>query len=256
VYVTAVEGPVRALVDELGLTPENRYTPAVMNWLTALSADYPDKTVDDIRLATYKGLAEDDEEVPLTLTEMYWLDMMPFGEAGEWWLRGGIVGNDGQSGTMTTTNRTVVYTTGEVAVFTNRLLTAKLYISNAVDTVAYAPYRLQGLGNERSDEFHGNWTSVTFQVESWLQNQEEVRNKGWLPFRQFVFDRGSFHERGSEREFEAKIEILDPYSSVSPGNAYGWQDWPDVNAWWRWIISSTNRLPQAVETLRKEDTYD
>ena len=265
-HVTAYGAPLRKLVDEFGLKPENRYTPAVLRWL---AEGWPDATADDLVLAKFKGLKETDREKDMSLTEMYWLDIPPVTDSGnvEWYLRGGIVGNDGRNGTLATTNRTVTYSSGEVAVFTNRILTAKLYITNVVEDVqhqlhgcAYAPYRLQGIGNEQSDNYSGNWTSVTFQVQAWLRNGK-VSNLGWLPFKQMVFDQDSFYPAGHEREFEATIEILDPYSTSSPGYAYGWRDTPEdgsaVTAWWRWIISSTNRLPQEVELLQKEDnSYD
>ena len=45
------------------------------------------------------------------------------------------------------------------------------------------------------------------------------------------------------------------FLTLSPGYSYGWSAASDVEAWWRWIISSTNRLPQSVEVLRMEDTY-
>lgn len=255
-HVTAYGAPLRELVDDFGLKPGNRYTPAVLKWL---AEGWPYATADELVLAKYKGLKDTDTESNLTLTEMYWLDIPPVTESGEteWYLRGGIVGSNGKGEPIPVVYRTITYPSGKTLVLTNRLLTAKLYITNIVDNVthpAYGPYRLQGLGNEKSDENASNWTSVTFQVEAWLRN-EEMLNKGYLPFRQFVFDGGSFRPAGDEHEFESKIEILDPHSTLSPGYSYGWSQASDVEAWWRWIISSTNRLPQTVEVLRMEDTY-
>ncbi len=259
-HVTAYDAPLRELVDDFGLKPENRYTPAVIRWL---AEGWPYATADELVLAKYKGLKDTDSESNLTLTEMYWLDIPPVTASGEteWYLRGGIVGSNGKSEPIPTIERTITYPSGKTLVLTNRLLTAKLYIENTKGNPnredvgpVYAPYRLQGLGNEKSDENASNWTSVTFQVEAWLRNGEML-NKGYLPFRQFVFDGGSFRPAGDEHEFESKIEILDPHSTLSPGYSYGWSAASDVEAWWRWIISSTNRLPQSVEVLRMEDTY-
>ena len=254
-YVTAYEGPMEKLVTDFGLKESNPYTPAVINWL---AENYPDKTPEDINAAIYKGLAEDSAEQPLTLTEMYWLDIDPFGAERQWWLRGNFVQNHG-GGTLTITNRTYTNLAGETIVHTNRILTAKLYISNAVDKVAYAPYRLQGLANEKSDEFYGSWTSVTFQVTAMLLT-DMPRNKGFLTFRPFIFDENSFYPAGDEHEFEATIEILDPFSKLSPGYGYGWSDRPDLDkeggSLWRWEIGTTNTFPVQVERLKKESTYD
>ena len=254
-YVTAYEGPVEKLVSEFGLKESNPYTPAVINWL---AENYPDKTPEDINAAIYKGLAEDSAEQPLTLTEMYWLDIDPFGAERQWWLRGNFVQNH-SGGTLTITNRVHVNAAGETIIRTNRLLTAKLYISNAVDKVAYAPYRLQGLANEKSDEFYGSWTSVTFQVTAMLLT-DMPRNKGFLTFRPFIFDKDSFYPAGDEHEFESTIEILDPFSKLSPGYGYGWSDRPDLDkddgSLWRWEIGTTNTFPVQVERLKKESTYD
>lgn len=254
-YVTAYEGPVEKLVTDFGLKESNPYTPAVINWL---AENYPDKTPEDINAAIYKGLAEDSAEQPLTLTEMYWLDINPFGAEREWWLRGNFVQNHG-GGTLTITNRTYTNLAGETIVHTNRLLTAKLYISNAVDKVAHAPSRLQGLANEKSDEFYGSWTSVTFQVTAMLLT-DMPRNKGFLTFRPFIFDKDSFYPAGDKHEFESTIEILDPFSKASPGYGYGWSDRPDLDkddgSLWRWEIGTTNTFPVQVERLKKESTYD
>ena len=254
-YVTAYEGPVEKLVSEFGLKESNPYTPAVINWL---AENYPDKTPEDINAAIYKGLAEDSAEQPLTLTEMYWLDIDPFGAERQWWLRGNFVQNH-SGGTLTITNRVHVNAAGDTVIRTNRLLTAKLYISNAVDKVAYAPYRLQGLANEKSDEFYGSWTSVTFQVTAMLLT-DMPRNKGFLTFRPLIFDENSFYPAGDEHEFEATIEILDPFSKLSPGYGYGWSDRPDLDkeggSLWRWEIGTTNTFPVQVERLKKESTYD
>ena len=254
-YVTAYEGPVEKLVTDFGLKESNPYTPAVINWL---AENYPDKTPEDINAAIYKGLAEDSAEQPLTLTEMYWLDINPFGAERQWWLRGNFVQNH-SGGTLTVTNRTHVNAAGDTVIRTNRLLTAKLYISNAVDKVAYAPYRLQGLANEKSDEFYGSWTSVTFQVTAMLLT-DMPRNKGFLTFRPFIFDKDSFYPAGDEHEFEATIEILDPFSKLSPGYGYGWSDRPDLDkeggSLWRWEIGTTNTFPVQVERLNMKSTYD
>jgi hypothetical protein len=124
---------------------------------------------------------------------------------------------------------------------------------------AYAPQRLQGLDNARSDDpstYSGGWTSAVFRIEGMLDNDNSALGKGYLPFRLFTFGPQSFAPKGDENEFETVIELIDPFSTESPGYSYGWSkyDW-GTPAFFRWTIS-TNQMPLSVERLKANDTYE
>ena len=247
--VVAREGTDNRLASNFGLDDANVYTPAVLNWLRS---NWADKTAEDIRLAYYRGLGSMAEAVDLSLTEMYWLDIPPVTASGEreWWLRGDMSNVVGDTHVIKR-----IYG-GKEYYMTNRIVDVMLYITNAVSGTVYAPYRLQGVDNEQSDTFAGNmWTSVTFKVRAALDvngmGQEGSKNKGYLPFRQFTFGTGSFDEN-----FSARIEIDDPFSTVSPGYGYGWSNYPNTtNMFFRWSID-TDLIPFAVPVLKANDTYE
>ncbi len=248
--VEAREGVDNRLANDFGLDEKNVYTPAVLNWLRA---NWPDKTAEDIRLAYYRGLSATADTVDLGLTEMYWLDIPPVTESGEreWWLRGDMSNIQGETHVITRTYGGVAHE------LTNRIVGVTLYITNAVaGGAASAPCRLQGVNNEQSDTFTGNmWTSVTFKVRAALDvngmGQEGSKNKGYLPFRQFTFGPGSFDEN-----FSARIEIIDPFSTLSPGYGYGWSNYPNTtNMFFRWSID-TDLIPFAVPVLKANNTYE
>ena len=231
------------------------YAPAVTRWL---SANWPDKTSADIRLAAWKdGTCEPE---PLDLVEMYWLDIPPFAEtdaeldfvaAGgtNWWLCSGIT--DWSPNSVT---RIRHYEAGDIK-FINSQIDIYLYISNAVDsTQVYAPKYLQGINNERSDTYPGQWVSETFQMLGALNNGQPL-NMGYLPFRSFVFNAYSFSGPYAEKPFTAKIEILDPFSTESPGYSYGWHEYPRTSPFFfKWTLS-TNAPPYTIQTLKQNDTY-
>ena len=252
-YITAIEGLDSGLDRfNIGLGPEkSKYSRAVVNWL---AGKWPDATSDDIKLAHYMNLVNESVITNMTLTEMYWLDIPPVNSEGnpsdesEWWFRGGFTGirpqayiRDGFNGVL----------------YTNSQFDVCLYISNDWTHVAQAPQRLQGLANERSDEssmYSGGWTSVTFKIRGMLINGEPG-NKGFLPFRMFTFGPGSFAGAAGVPPFTSTIEILDPFSSASPGHSYGWDKYPNTTPFWfKWSID-TGGVPDTVSTLKAKDTY-
>ena len=269
-YVVAHEGISQELID-LGLDPKDRYTKAVMKWLTegvtrnANGEKEPFKNPDGpITNAIYRGLSADSTNVLLSVKGMYWFDIDPTDPG--WWLRGSTVDF------IPFVYRTRVWDREDpprVTIYTNMQIRVKLYLSNDVSQVVHAPYRLQGMGGERSDDLttYSTWTSVTFKVEGYLNNGEPD-NVGWLPLRWFVFYPGSFetdpsatygwqyHATSETRSayLTSLIEILDPFSPQSPGHTYGWDSYPGSGVWLRWNITEEQK-PTTVERLEKESVY-
>ena len=138
----------------------------------------------------------------------------------------------------------------------------QMYLTNTYTGIAYAPKRLQGLDDARSDNWSGVWTSETFKVRAKL-------NLGWdtefLPFRFFIFNSGSFTgpdggssanfpEMGPIGPYSARIEVLDPHSAESIGVNYGWDKDPNTSGFYLWSID-TEAYPFGVQTLKADDTY-
>ena len=134
-----------------------------------------------------------------------------------------------------------------------------MYLSNDVTGRVYAPYRLQGLANEQSDTFTGNsWTSETFMVELRLNNGL-AHNVGFMPFRWFTFDHGSFsNETAGVNAYTSLIEVMDPFTTESPGYSYGWYDFRDLGTsavFLRWNLDERSEA-QGVERLDADSSYD
>ena len=243
-YVVAYAGLSSALTDA-GLDPTDRYAPAVAKWLAnRADAGTLKNPEGPIVLGHYKGLGASAAPEELSLKDMYWLDMDPTNPG--WWLRGDVIAADG-----TPIYRKRTWNASWTEHYTNRLVQVKLYLSNDTDNVVYAPTRLQGLGNEQSDTFDGNWTSVTFKVTASLENGLE-HNAGFLPFRWFTFGPNSF----DATDFTATIEILDPFSLSSPGYNYGWTGWRGTAMFFKWRLDDEPGPPVTVEVLDKHATYD
>ena len=195
-----------------------------------------------------------DETNKIDLVGMYWLDLDP--TAGGWELWGGMGDMPGAPGSLGTincaTNRVNAY--GDV--HTNILSTVWLQLTNTIDNVAYAPYRLQGLGNEQSDSFPGTWTSVTFQVKMQLKN--DSLQGVWRSMRYFVFGPGSFRAKDDPvSPYAARSEVIDPFSRQSPAWEWGWWKYADrgLKPFTKWGISS-EVTPGGVSTLKKDDFYE
>lgn len=255
--IVASATPEEKMASIFGLTKENPYTPAVMSWLLT---NWGDKglTADDIRLARYLGLKDKTAKGTLSLTEMYWLDIPPVPETEEeklyddgenkdgtnWWFRVGIA--DGPKD-----HRVRLHdSTGELSMFTNKQIAVTLYASNACTKAAWAPKHLQGLHNEKSDAFTGDWTSVTFKVTG---NITLAPSKDFLPLRVFTFDADSFSPAEAETPFTAVIDVLDPFKSPI-GLNYGWGAYPNTSANFTFSID-TDVYPYTVETLKADSTY-
>jgi hypothetical protein len=227
-----------------GLDPGDPYTPAVLNWLTSRYYDGELANPEGpISLGHHKGLLASDIVYEMPLKMMYWLDLDPT-EPG-WWLRHGFVGETGEK-----IYRKRVWNATATEHLTNRLVTVRMYLSNDVSQIVYGPYRLQGLGNEQSDSFDGNWTNVTFKLKMKLDNGL-ARNAGFLPFRRFTPQAGSFDDR-----FESRIEVLDPFSPSSDGYSYGWHGSACNLISFRFELDESLETGAPIEPLKADSTYD
>ena len=252
VHVVAREMMDPALV-RAGLDPNDAYTPAVMRWMRDGSLNGTFKNPNGpITNAIYRGLHADATNVLMSLKGMYWFDIDPTDPG--WWLRGGTVD-------LGLVNRMRKFNPSSKTPYQNPQIGVKLYLSNDVSQVVYAPRRLQGLNNEKSDDpsTYTSWTSVTFKVEAKLENGME-HNVGYLPFRWFAFGPDSFVKPEDAASvgrpaYTTKIEILDPFSLESPGYSYGWRDYRGNAIMLRWNVTEALR-PSGVELLKADSTYD
>lgn len=173
---------------------------------------------------------------------MYWLDMDPTKSGWELW--GGVKA----PGVMPAYHEVTNYL-GEISMRTNLQVRVWLMITNTVDNIAYPPYRLQGLNNEKSDEYVGNnWSSETLKII-----MKKCTGTEWVTMRQFIFDNNSFHPAdGSDEAFSALIEVFDPNSTQSSVPAYLWRDLPDGAVFSWWTING-DISPIGVSTLKEND---
>lgn len=253
--VVATEGFDSGL-DKYGLRG-HPYGSAVTRWL---SENYAEASAEEIQLAAYKGPGEYDRAFTLGLVDMYWLDIppVPLNDAERdnvaagntnWWLRGGVIGLRPDA-----YKRTAHYAAGDI-VFTNSQVDLQLYISNSVSCVAYAPQYLQGINNEKSNEYGGTWVSETLQILGNLKlAPDPERRQGFMPFRSFKLNEGSFTGAEAAKPFTSTIEITDPFSTESPGYSYGWSAHKGEGFYFTWTIS-TNAAPLTIQTLKANDTY-
>ena len=249
-------------VIDAGLDPADPYAPAVMRWLEAGVADGSEfaSPGGPICLGKFKGLKNEDDVHDLTLKDMYWLDLDP--TLAGWWFRGGISSYQGEK-----IYRKRKFNEDFTAYYTNYQVQVMMYIYNDGENILgksvepFAPKRLQGLGNEQSDDpaMSGQaWTSANFKVTAMLRN-DNPHNLGFMPFRWFVFGPDSFYPADSEDPanppFSATIEILDPFSSSSPGYSYGWFGYGMFPVLFRWSIDGGIQAT-TVEMLNKRSVYD
>ena len=242
--VVVVSDSIDPMLLDAGLDPADPYTPAVLNWLTRRYYDGELMNPDGpISLGHHKGLEAEDAVYEMPLKVMYWLDLDPT-ESG-WWLRHGFTGIEGEA-----IHRKRKWNDNYTEHLTNRQVTVKMYLSNDVSLVVRKLTRLQGLGNERSDEYTGNWTSETFKVQLMLNNGLP-HNVGFMPFRWFTFGPSSFSD-----DFEAKIEILDPFSRSSAGYSYGWYKNSCNSLLYRFTFDDSLETWAQINLLKADSTYD
>ncbi|MBQ8125970.1 MAG: hypothetical protein IJ173_08835 [Kiritimatiellae bacterium] len=254
------------LANDFGLTDENIYTPAVMDWLlkgTTLKGAFYDPSATKPLLADFLPLHNNSAAQALTLTEMYWLDLDPTEPLATDPTRNALALKAGVSEAPSTVVKGIDQNGGEVDygddnfAMTNVRFGVKMMITNRNDGPAVAPYVLRGLEpGSTSWNYTGNWTSATFQVTGFLANGRRAfaSDDDWLPLRWFVFDKASFDEN-----FETRIEVTDPYSIYSLGWNYGWKAWVDqygyAPVFFKWSLRQRGSLI-GTETLNPTNYYE
>ena len=248
----------QTLVDnpDYGLGPDNRYSNAIVDWLTRGTDAYGGKRPWHNPAATTLGLADqvklDGTVVTnLTLTEMYWLDIDPTWDDGDIQLKADYT---------VAPHPVVVPATTDWPCHTNINMTMFMQITNTVNGDAWSPYILQGTelaGNSwayTNVSANWRWTNATFKVTGRLLNGQtsEHNERNWIPLRWFVFTPGSF-----DANFESVIEVEDPFTLSSPGAAAGWAQWVKEHGpttlGWGWDISDRSWLISADE-LKPDST--
>ena len=232
--------PQSALAETWGLTPENRYTPAVLAWLLK---NYSGYGPDDLSAAEVHTLSLD-KVCPLTLTEMYWLNIPPVhadpdepGGSNIWFVAS--MGAPDSAHLQTIEPHVTTLPNGTIQ--SNVYVTVTMMITNTVTAAAEPPKLMNGVAyndGEGSQNYTGHpaWTSVVFSVTGALQ-KPDVKNK-YFPLQQFVFTPESFGDPSDpNRRFQTRIEVMDPFAPNSMGSYYGWSRYRDVySIWYRWSI--------------------
>ena len=254
------------------------YTPAIMKWLERGETGWADgghhkfKNPNGPLVPGYYRGHKLDEPLPdgegnkLDLVTLYWLDLDP--TAGGWELWGGMGARPGSAVDLPVderVDRVRELAGGGTFVHTNHLTSVWMELRNAglnePTGLSYPPYRLQGLGNEQSDDpdFLGAWTSATFKVTMCLNNGKV--DWTFRPMRYFVFDPGSFCPANDpETPYAAVVEITDPFSDQSPAAEWGWKKYESESMrenglFTRWRIDGSI-TPGGVSTLKKNDLLD
>ena len=269
---SAIADEVEAMLDPK--YPE--YRPAVMEWLkNGVTGNGKFRNPDGpLQPAYYLG---NNPASPLAKTEtnridlvgMYWLDLDP--TSGGWELWGGMGDKPGTGKPgLGQINCDVVRTNGtDVAqIHTNILTTVWLELKNdswkddsgVASPLSYPPYRLQGLGNEKSDDpsFGGSWTSATFKVTMMLATDSMTLKSVWRPMRYFAFDHDSFRPADDPiSPFAARVEITDPFSRQSPAWEWGWWKYAGrgLKPFSSWRLNG-DITPGGVSTLKQDDYLD
>ena len=242
------------------IDPTDPYFDAVLDWLKKKYGEHPEWG-DEIKPARFVGLSGAVEN-PMSLKQMYWLDIPP--TEGDWVFRAGMGGGLVDPGQHVSQPVEPVLHTNSLthAVYTNVRVKVFLQLTNENSNVCYPPDHLQGLapGSTSYDSGSGvaytgspNWTSVTFKVTGALQNGSA--NNTWIPLRWFVFGPDSFGAKGTPGAYTATIEISDPFTKSSPAYSEGWYDYPGTPVFYSWQIDEARR-PQSVEMLKKDSTYN
>ena len=247
VTVVVSAQPRKDLREDYGLTEDNKYTSAVLDWLAngeTLNGPFanPGKLED-----SYFGSVHDLSSTirPLTLTERYWLDIDP---TTNWVFRAGIVKAPTPVTAYAAVDPDKVPTYDTVD---NLRITIKMFITNETGAV-YAPYVLRGfepgsVSTNYSFASDYTWTSVTFKVTGDLQNGLPMR-KRWVPLRRFIFAPGSF-----DSNYEAEIEVWDPFDDGSIWTP-GWSDFKGYPVFYSWSIDDRGG-PDTVEVLEPKSIF-
>jgi len=233
-----------------GIAKDDPYYPAVVDWLQ----NYEEG---EIRLAEYWG-SDSGPYKPdgiskklLNLKQMYWLDIPPvsaapdrYTDSSEWVFKGYV------SNVSPLKVNQVNPVTGEF--MENRNVSVKMMISNRLTNVAHAPCTLRGIvpgstSSNHNGQVLSDWDSVTFKITGMLISSDNRTSNIRRPLRWFTFGPESF------TNFTREIEILDPFSTFSPGYSYGWYKYPSSTVGFAWSLGDdTNRPAVKVELLNNE----
>ena len=247
------------LEQEYGLTAGNKYTPAVMSWLSEGTDLYGNEwsagDSGEIHLAEF--IRPGGEVITnLNLTQMYWLDMDPTVPPPGLALKGYI--SKGPS------LHKMAGAGG--AEFTNLRFDVFMQITNRSTGAAWSPYALRGLSAGSSSLGYSGraiadgWTSATFKMVGFIDNglTSFSSRDNWVPLRWFVFTPESFRPADSENPYTATIEITDPFSTDTPAYTAGWHDWAQEHGkpqdYYFWCLDERIQ-PINVEVLKQENTY-
>ncbi len=252
--------PQTALAETWGLTPENRYTPAVLDWLLKNYSN-GDYGPDDLSSAELRTLSCKSTVPPtwLSLTEMYWLDIPPVQKAP---VNGGsniwfVASMGAPESAHLPIVESHVMTLSNGSIQSNVYVSVTMMITNTVTGEAYPPDRINGLNGEDSRNYDGKqaWTSVVFSVTGALQDQDrpDVARTYW-PLQQYVFTTNSFGDPSMpNRRFQTRIEVVDPYTPTTMGWHYGWGDYSGMRSsypiWYRWAIEDNADGRRSVTPL-------
>ena len=230
------------LANEWGLTPENSYSSAVLSWL---SSEYPGYGPDDLSNAIYRDLSGT-SKIPLTLTEMYWLNIPPvhadpvYGGSNIWFVAG--------MGSLVSGNEPDVEPQVEViggAIWSNTYMTVTMMITNtsplAAGPRAWPPDRLNGhvydgQGSAAWASGQPAWTSAVFNIVGALQ--KPGIGDQFHVLQQYIFVPGSFGGADDpQHPFQTRVKVQDPFKPNSPGSYYDWDEYQNVYpVWYRWVI--------------------
>lgn len=182
---------------------------------------------------------------------MYWLDIPPvsaapdrYTDSSEWVFKGYV------SNVSPLKVNQVNPVTGEF--MENRNVSVKMMISNRLTNVAHAPCTLRGIvpgstSSNHNGQVLSDWDSVTFKITGMLISSDKRTSNIRRPLRWFTFGSESF------TNFTREIEILDPFSTLSPGYSYGWYKYPSSTVCFAWSLGDdTNRPAVKVELLNNE----
>lgn len=270
---------------DLGIDENNRYTPAVIDWLTKgttanpnlMDPGFENPDAEELHLALFRDHNSQQIVTNLNLTTMYWLDIDPTAETNMIFEAGFVP----QIGSQLI--REVVVTNKYSAeALTNIQATIFMMITNDTTNVVskyyqkcWSPYITRGLDpnytswdyyNAMCESGYSSWTSVTFKVRGILANglTSEDNPDNWVPLRWFVFKPDSFYQPADEElenphaRYTADIEILDPINCKSSPGYYYWNDWVLENGFtpvlYSWAIDGI-LLPFQIEVLEPENFY-
>ena len=260
VTVVASAAITPRLIDA-GLDPNDRYTPAILDWLEKgvdlYGNPWANPDSEDISLAQFVRL-DNVVVTNLSLREMYWLDIDP--TIGNMYLKGGW-----SAAPMRKDVAMPEY--AGTATATNDVMSMYMCISNDSAATGYAywpPYALRGQEPGSHSLYYNrdsgySWTNATFKIRGIIVNGKtdlHWNSDNWVALRWFVFNENSFYPVGHEKECQSRIEITDPRSSESPGSTAGWDKYEySVPLFYSWSLD-TQRQPIEVEPLKKESTYE